>query len=194
MSRSRLFGRSGIRMSVRMRAVPLTLLALFLPVAALAQTAKPAPKPAVAAAAPAPKAIGAFGQWQAATFDEGGQKVCYAFTKAHTSTPAVPGRGEVVLTVTQRVSLRDAVALSAGFDFAANAAVEVLVDKAKFEFYTAKRSGFARDGHAVVAELQTAKLVTVHAPHPQKKMLTDTFGLKGFGQAYEAINKACPPK
>ncbi len=163
----------------------------------MAQAGKPAPKPAVASAAaatPAPKAIGAFGEWQAATYDEGGQKVCYAFTKARSSTPKVPGRGEAVLTVTQRVSLRDAVALSAGFDFATNAAVEVLVDKAKFEFYTAKRSGFARDGHAVIAELQTAKMVTVHAPHPQKKTLTDTFGLKGFGQAYEAINKACPPK
>jgi len=48
--------------------------------------------------------------------------------------PAVPGRGKVVLTVTQRQGGRDAVAISAGFSYAANAAVAVQVDQANFDF------------------------------------------------------------
>jgi len=156
---------------------------------AAAQTAKPAAKPP---AAPGPKSIGMFEDWQAATLAEGGQTVCYAFTRAKTSAPAIPGRGEVVLTVTQRASVRDAVALSAGFEYAANAAVEVEIDKAKLEFYTAKRSAFARDGHQVTVALAKAGRVTAKSPHPQKTSVTDTFSLKGFSKAYDAINKACP--
>ena len=113
-----------------MRAPLPLLLALLMPFAVQAQVKPPAlqPKPA---AQPTPKPIGAFEEWQAATYDEGGQTVCYAFTKARSSNPKIPGRGEAILTVTQRVSMRDAVSISAGFEYAANAAVEVLADKAK---------------------------------------------------------------
>ena len=55
--------------------------------------------------------------------------MCYAFTRAQSSAPAVPGRGDVVLTVTERTGGRDAVAISAGFAYAANAAVAVNVDQ-----------------------------------------------------------------
>ncbi len=171
------------------------ILAGLLPFAlqpALAQP-KPAAKPP-ASAIPAPRPIGAFEDWQAATYDEAGQTVCYAFTKARSSTPRIPGRGEAILTVTQRVLMRDAVSLSAGFEYAANAGVSVQSDKAKFEFYTAKRSAFARDGHAVIAALATSRQVTVKSPHPQKKEVVDSFSVRGFAKAYEAINKACPPK
>ena len=50
--------------------------------------------------------------------------------------PALPGRGEVVLTVTQRVGGRDSVAISAGFPYAADAEVQVGVDQAQLAFYT----------------------------------------------------------
>jgi hypothetical protein len=180
-----------------MRALPILLLALLVPVAAQVSPAAAQPKPAAkppAAAAPAPKPIGAFEEWQAATYDEGGQTVCYAFTKARTSSQKLPGRGEIILTVTQRVAMRDAVSISAGFEYPTNASVDVQSDKGKFEFYTAKRSAFARDGHAVIAALSASRQVTAKSPHPQKKEVIDTFGLKGFAKAYEAINKACPPK
>ena len=178
-----------------MRAFILPLLfSLTLAAPAMAQN-KPAPaagKPAPAAATAGPTSIGVFDDWQAATHDEAGQKVCYAFTKPKSSTPAIPGRSGVVLTVTQRQSGRDAVALSAGFEYADKATVAVDIDKTKVELYTAKRSAFARDGRAVVLALQKAQKVVARSPHPQKTLVTDTFSLKGFGKAYDAIVKACP--
>ena len=126
---------------------------------------------------------------------EAGQTVCYAFTYAQSSAPALPGRGKVVLTVTQRQSGRDAVAISAGFSYAANAAVGVLVDQAALDdFYTAQRSAFARDGHAAVTAFQRARSMVATSPAPQNVKVTDTFSLKGFTAAYGAINKACPAK
>ena len=109
----RLFRRRRLRISAPMHTRPalLALAVLLAPATALAQ-AKPAPAPAPAKA-DGPKSIGTFQDWQAATHTEGGQTVCYALTRAKTAG-AVPGRGEVVLTVTHRPNLRDAVAISAG--------------------------------------------------------------------------------
>jgi hypothetical protein len=156
--------------------------------------ARPAAHPAPAPAKPAgPKSIGTFEDWTAATNIEAGQTVCYAFTRAQSSNPASPGRGQVVLTVTERSGGRDAVAISAGFTYAATAAVAVAIDQTTMEFYTAQRSAFARDGHAAVLAFQKSGKVIAKSPGP-KGTVTDQFSLKGFSAAYAAIGKACPPK
>jgi hypothetical protein len=164
------------------------LLALAAP--ASAQTA-PKHKPVAKAAGPA--AIGVFDDWTAATNKEAGQTVCYAFTRAHASAPALAGRGDVVLTVTERPTGRDVVALSAGFAYSANAAVTVAADAANFDFYTAQRSAFARDGHTAVQAFHHAKQIVAHSPGPKGAEIADTFSLKGFTAAYAAIVKHCPP-
>ncbi len=157
-----------------------------------ATPAKPAAKPAPAAGGP--KSIGKFDDWTAATHDEGGVTVCYAFTRAQSSSPALPGRGPVVLTVTQRPTLRDAVAIEAGFAFAANVTVTAQVDQTGLEFYTDKRNAFARDGKAVTAAFNKGTRAVTRSPGPRNAPVTDTFSLKGFTPAFAAINKACPAK
>ena len=71
-------------------------------------------------------------------------------------TPALPGRGEVVLTVTERTTARDTVAIEAGFDYPKDAAVTVQVDQTGLDFYTRERDAYARDGKAAVAAFQNA--------------------------------------
>jgi hypothetical protein len=141
-----------------------------------------------------PKPIGRFDDWIAATHPEAGQPVCYAFTRAQNSLPALAGRGAVVLTVTQRASGRDAVAIEAGFAFAPNAAVTVQADQTGLDFYTSQRAAFARNGHAAVTAFQAAGRAIARSPGPRDAKVTDTFSLKGFSAAYAAISKACPPK
>jgi len=174
-----------------MHAKSLAIAALLLALAV------PAPTPVQAQqrppAAAGPKSIGTFQDWLAATHVEGGQPVCYALTRAKSSAPATPGRGEVVLTVTQRPTLRDAVSISAGFPFAANAEVKVEAGPASLDFYTAQRSAFARSGTAAVAAFNKAAQAVAKSPGPRGPV-TDTFSLKGFTAAYAAITKACPPK
>lgn len=193
----------GRRICAPMRLLyPLVLGAgLVLPVAletaADAQTrpahlqARPAVRPS---SANAPKSIGKFEDWQAATHSEAGQTVCYAFTRVQSSVPALPGRGDVVLTVTQRPSMRDAVAITAGFAYAANAEVTVSVDKTELPFYTSGRSAFARDGHAVTVTFDKGRTAVAKSPGPKGVTVSDTFNLRGFTAAYAAINKTCPPK
>lgn len=169
----------------------LPLVCLMLTVSLPALAAKPPPqKPAPAHVGP--KAIGHFDDWTAAIHQESGQPVCYAFTRASSSNPTLRGRGDVVLTVTERPGGRDAVAISAGFAYGQNAAVQVAADPVTMEFYTAQRSAFARDGHAAVAAFQKGSKVVARSPGPKNSVVTDTFSLRGFSAAYAAIEKACP--
>ena len=125
-----------------MRIIP-TLLAAALaglscaPAARSAEAKKPVP---------GAHAIGRFEDWTAAVNAEGGQPTCYAFTRASASNPAIKGRGDVVLTVTERPGGRDTVAVAAGFALPPNATVQVVADTTPFEFYTSTRSAFARVG------------------------------------------------
>jgi hypothetical protein len=178
-----------------MRIHPLLQTAVLacLAIPALAQAPKPSAHPPAAAAVAAPKKLGAFEDWIAATHQEAGVTVCYAFTYVAHSVPALPGRGEVVLTVTERPTGRDEVALSAGFAYAPGATVTVQVDQAGLDFYTAQRNAFARDGKAVIAALQKGKEAQARSPGPRNTAVVDTFSLRGFSAAYAAIAKACPP-
>jgi hypothetical protein len=194
MSESRLFGVRGGSIHARMNTQFACLLtaALLLALPASAETKKVVAPTHPAAAAAGPKSIGKFEEWTAATHSESGQTVCYAFTRAQSSSPALPGRGSVVLTVTERSSGRDAVAIEAGFSYAANASVTVQVDQTGLEFYTSSRNAFARDGKAAVTAFGKGSRAIARSPGP--KEVTDTFSLKGFGAAYAAIAKACPAK
>ncbi len=174
----------------------LAALALLACLPAAAQT-RPAHAPAHPPARPAanaPKSIGKWDDWQAATHQEAGQLVCYAFTRATASTPSLPGRGDVVLTVTQRQGGRDAVALTAGFAYPSSAEVQLVADQATLPFYTANRSAFARDGKAVVTSFEKARQAVAKSPGPRNAQVVDTFSLRGFGPAYAAIAKACPAR
>lgn len=139
-----------------------------------------------------PRLVGRFDEWQAVTHQEAGQTVCYAFTRASNSAPAVPGRGDVVLTITHRPGARDGVAVSAGYAYPATSEMQMAVDNTVLPFYTSNRSAFARDGRATVAAFGRARQAVARGPGPRGAVVTDTFPLRGFGQAYAAMNRACP--
>jgi hypothetical protein len=176
------------------RATILAVVSLALIAPAFAEQPPRQDAPIAAAKANVPKAIGKFDDWTAATYLEAGQQVCYAFTRPLSSIPSLAGRGAVSLTVTERASGRDAVAIEAGFAFAPNATINVRTDKTELEFYTHQRSGFARNHQDAVTAFRAAGHATVRSPGPREATITDTFSLKGFSAAYEAIGKACPPK
>jgi hypothetical protein len=165
---------------------------LLLSLPAAAQTRKPEPA-THAPASNAPKQIAQFDDWTAATHEEGGQTVCYALTRAQSSSPTLPGRGDVVLTVSERTAVRDTVAIEAGFDYGKDASVTVQVDQTGLDFFTRERDAYARDGKAAVAAFQKGERAIARSPAPHGQV-TDTFSLKGFSAAYAAIVKACPTK
>ncbi|MBV9654263.1 MAG: hypothetical protein JOZ42_06835 [Acetobacteraceae bacterium] len=169
------------------------MLCALLPLGPAAAQRQPARKPAPAAEPGGPKALGRFESWTAATHEESGQTVCYAFTYATNSTPAIAGRPKAVLTVTERPTGRDAVAISAGFQYPTGAEVTAQLEQSALNFYTSGNSAFARESAVAVAALQKARQIVARSPNPRGGgQIVDTFSLRGFNQAYQAINKACP--
>ena len=141
-----------------------------------------------------PKKIGTFDDWTAATYQEAGQLVCYAFTLPQNPTAEPKNRGRVALTVTQRTSIRDAVAIEAGFNYDSDAAVSVKADQTALDFYTDKRNAFARDNRAAVTAFNRSSRAVATSPGPRSTKVIDSFSLKGFSAAYAAIGKACPQR
>lgn len=147
--------------------------------------------PAFAFAA-GPKSLGTFGDWIAASYGAGAAKACYAFTTAKSSSLALPKRGEVLLTVTQRKAASDEVTLAAGYTYPATPKVTLTVGTSVVDFYTSGQTAFTSSGKKAVAAFQVGKTAVAKSSGPNNVTVMDHFSLTGFSGAYGAIRKACP--
>ena len=152
--------------------------------------------PTLAFAAGGPTALGPnggkFGNWTAATYGHGADKVCYAFTTATHSDPAIAKRGAVMLTVTERHGMRDEVTLTAGYTYPKNAKVTVSVNGQPIDFYTQGDTAFTTNGSGAIAAFRNGATAEAKGTTPHGPMVTDDFSLAGFSDAYKAISAACP--
>jgi hypothetical protein len=152
--------------------------------------------PTLAFAAGGPTALGPnngkFGNWTAATYGEGADKACYAFTSATHSDPAIAKRGAVMLTVTERHGVHDEVTLTAGYTYPKNAKVTVSVNNQPIDFYTQGDTAFTANGHGAVDAFRHGDGAEAQGTTPRGHMVTDDFSLGGFSDAYNAITSACP--
>ncbi len=170
--------------TMRNLLIPTLVLALALPAAALAQQS----------GAPVATSIGVFGDWQAATYVDAGQTVCYAFTRPLVGGKPTTSPGEPVLSIAERPTIRDAVAIAAGFTYPSGAVVPVTIGNVKQDFYTSGSSAFSRDGAGMVVAMEKGSYLVADSPAPGNRTITNRFSLKGFTAAHTAIVKACPPK
>lgn len=135
---------------------------------------------------------GQYGQWTAATYGQGSDKVCYAFTTPQSSTPAMQGRGKVMLTVSERQGSSNEVSVTSGYDYPRDGKVKLTVGSSVFSFYTQKNVAFAADGKSAVTAFRIANTAKVASSGPHgHDDVTDQFSLSGFSAAYDAIVKAC---
>lgn len=146
----------------------------------------------VAALADAPASLGNFGDWTAVAYGTGVKKACYAFTTAQSSAPALPNRGAVMLTVTERKTGHDEVTLTAGFTYPAKPAVTLSANGAKIDFYTAGQTAFTSSGADAVSAFEQGSSATAKSTGPDGATVVDNFSLAGFSDAYGAITRACP--
>jgi invasion protein IalB len=142
------------------------------------------------AAASGPKALGEFDDWTAATYKQDGQLICYAFTRAHQVSEA--SGPAPLLTVTERPSSRDEVAITNTTSYPKDASVLLQVNQTGVEMYTSGRDAFARDPKAAVAAFQRGSQAVARSTDAHGEHTTDTYSLRGFSKAYDAITKACP--
>jgi invasion protein IalB len=173
-------------------AFPVAGALLAVPLAALLLAAMPAD--AQQQRSQGPQRLGAHGAWTAATHEENGQKVCYAFTRAARSEGAPGNRGAVTLTVTHRVNGRDQVAVSAGYPLPRQAEAVMTVGTQEYRSYgVVQTNAFFQNGAQLIAAFRGGREAVTRSPGPPGRgAVTDTFALNGFSAAYDAISRECP--
>jgi invasion protein IalB len=150
-----------------------------------------------AAAQADPESIGSFGDWQAVTFDENGNKGCYITSKPTKEEGDYTQRGRVYVLVTNRPADKtfDVVSFVAGYTYEDGGEVTVTIDQAEFDLFTSKDSAWAADADTdaqLVAAMKKGNSMVVRGTSSRGTDTTDTYSLSGFSKAYQAMAEACP--
>ena len=140
--------------------------------------------------------VGSFQDWEAYAGTEGRNKVCYAVTQPTKKEGAVAKRGDVYLFVTHRPgdNERDVINVKSGYAYKASSAVNVAIGNQTFALYVKDDTAWNRttqDDKAMVQAMIKGATIVVKGTPGSGSGTTDTFSLKGFGAAYQAISKAC---
>lgn len=140
--------------------------------------------------------VGSFQDWEAYAGTEGRSKVCYAVTQPSKKEGKVAKRGEVYLFVTQRPgdNQRDVVNVKAGYNYKPSSTVNAAIGNQDFAMYIKNDTAWNRtsdDDKSMVQAMIKGAAMTVRGTPERGGGTTDTYSLKGFTAAYQAINKAC---
>jgi invasion protein IalB len=146
-----------------------------------------------------PKLLGTFGDWSAYAFAEGDKNVCYILSSPKKATGNYKQRGEIFALVTHRPgeNTRNVFSVMGGYTYKSDSQVTLMIDKNKFALFTHSDSAWAPDTATdtrIADSLKKGKTMTIKGTSNKGTETTDTYGLKGTGAAFAAIDKACPSK
>lgn len=169
-------------MNVAMRrliAIPLAAMPLWLP-----------PAPARA------DMIGSHEDWEAYKETEGGKPVCYIGAEPKKEEGKYTRRGDTYVLVTHRPAEKSAgvVSVKAGYPYQKGSEVDVAIGGQSFKLFTDGGHAFAYDektDEALVQAMIRGVSMVVKGTSSRGTLTTDTYSLKGFTAAYQAINRAC---
>lgn len=148
---------------------------------------------AVPAWADSAKFLGKSGEWNSYVYTNKTGKVCYAALQPKRSLNAPAHRADAYFSVTDRTAGNSVgvVSVTEGFATRKDVAPEIDVDGAKFSFYAADGSAWARDDTAVVKAMLKGKTMLVYGMPEKGPQSVDTYSLDGFGKALAEIGRAC---
>jgi hypothetical protein len=143
------------------------------------------------------KPLGVFGVWNAFTYEQGGQTVCYMVTTKTVKSAGPAKREGPYLMITHRPieGSIDVFSYGAGTLLDPKRDVSLRAGKSAFDLFAARDVAWARDAqtdHKLAAAIKNAATAETKAiPAKRGKAIDDVFDLKGAAAAYNAIGKAC---
>ncbi len=161
--------------------------AVYLPLCAL---------PAGAAEA---EVIDNFQDWTAFAETEGGKKVCYMASAPEKAEGKYRKRDDPYVLVTRRPAEKSVGVFSvrAGYTYKKGSEVEVNIDGQRFLLFTDAGRAWAYESKVdgvLVRAMKGGLTMIVAGISTRGTLTTDTYSLKGFTAAYNAITKACGVK
>ena len=141
--------------------------------------------------------LGIFDNWSAYSYDDGTDRVCYMSTQPTKSQGKYSRRDDVFLIVTHRPNNKsfDVVNVVAGYTYKSTSKPQLTIDKNKaIELKRHENTAWAKDDATdakLVTEMKKGSNAVLLGTSARGTKTTDTFSLKGFSKAYDAISKAC---
>lgn len=141
--------------------------------------------------------LGNFDNWSAYSFNDGSDHVCYMASQPTKSQGKYSRRDDVFLIVTHRPNNKsfDVVNVMAGYTYKTTSKPQITIDKNKaIELKRHEDTAWTKNAEAdtkLVAEMKKGSQAVLLGTSARGTKTTDTFSLKGFSKAYDAINKAC---
>ena len=150
-----------------------------------------------ATASSAPKLIGTYDNWNVFTFtDDAGKKVCFMSARPASAKGNYTRRGDIYAYITHWPSKghKNMINFDTGYAFKPNSMVDVSIGNQKFQLATEGEKAWAynqADDDEITSAIRKGSTMTVKGTSSRGTVTTDTYSLKGTGDAYEAISKAC---
>ena len=146
------------------------------------------------------KSLGTFGDWNAYQMEENGEKVCYMASIPQKKEGNYKKRGEVFLIISHRPAKKtfNTVSLTAGYNYKKKSTVKAVIDKNNpIELFTDADTAWAAtedQDKELVSMMRAGDKAVFKGTSSRGTLTTDTFSLKGFTKAANAIDKACGKK
>ena len=165
------------------------------PAATPAATAAPA---AAVAGAVKPALLGQYGDWGAYTASPGGKKICFAIAKpssSETNPPNRPRNPSYMFISSRPVDkVSNEVSIIIGYPFKSNSEATVDIGSTSFALYTQQDGAWiknaAEEAHMVEA-MRAGQSAVVKGASAKGTRTTDTFSLRGLGQALDRADQDC---
>jgi hypothetical protein len=144
-----------------------------------------------------PTPIDRFGDWIAQTYDDNGKLLCYATSSPKKQAGNFKTRGNPYIAVTHapKSGVHDQVSYIAGYEFKPNSEVQLTVGGQSFPLSVLQKDrAWAKDAEtdkALVAAMRKGNTLTIKGISARGTDITDTYSLRGFSKAYQAIGNAC---
>jgi hypothetical protein len=157
----------------------------------------PAP-PGTATAGVKPTLLGQYGDWGAYAASPGGKKVCFAIAKSSVSETDPPGksRNPPYLFVSSRPGekVNNEVSVAIGYPFKPASEATVEIGSNSFALYTQQDGAWIKNAGEeahLVDVMRLAQNAVVKGMSAKGTHSTDTFSLRGFGQALDRTAQDC---
>ena len=146
------------------------------------------------------KELGIFGDWTAYKMTENGSPVCYMVSMPTKSTGKYKRRGDIFLIVSHRPKSKsfNVLSMTAGYNYKKDSQATIQIDKKeKVTLFTQEDSAWAqtsKEDNQLYRMMKAGNKAVVIGKSSLGNITTDTFSLKGFTKAANAIDKACGKK
>lgn len=162
-----------------------------------AKTTRPVAAPTGAGGAE-PKLLGQYGIWGAYTATAAGKRVCFALARPSSSqtNPANRPRDPVHAFISTRPAerVKDEFSINIGYSFKPATEASVDIGQARFAMYTQGDGAWLKNAAEEVRLIEAMRRgsdAVIRGVSARGTQTTDTFSLKGLGQALDRIAMEC---